>query len=234
MRSTSSDRVVARDLPPETVTTPGAVSDLRTGAWTRLGSGGSLGDAVTESVLSGIALRSHQAARAQGYATGWAEGRRVALARAEAEAEEVRREADVERGRREAEHASALAALEVAAEQMRLRMAEAVEALASRTVEVALELTEAIVGREVATATDPGADGLRRALALLDPTVPTTVRLNPEDRMTLDPVTLDGRTVVVREDPTLQRGDAVAETEDTLVDATIAAALDRVREVLQR
>ncbi len=234
MRSTSCDGVVARDLPPETVTSPGDVSDLRTGAWTRLGTGGSLGDAVTESVLGGIAQRSHQAARAQGYATGWAEGRRVALARAEAEAEAVRRDADVERGRREAEHASALAALEVAAEQMRARMTEALEALADRTVEVALELTEAILGREVATATDPGADALRRALAMVDPTIPATVRLHPEDRMTLDPATLDGRTVVVREDPTLQRGDAVVETEDTLVDATIAAALGRVREVLQR
>lgn len=233
MRSTSSDRVVARDLPPETVTSPGRASDLRTGAWTRLGSGGSLGDAVTESILAGLAERSHQAARAQGYATGWAEGRRVALARAAEEAERVRREVADERARREAEHASALAALEAAVDQLRVRTVEAADELAGHTVEVALELTAAILGREVTTASDPGADALRRALAEVDPTIPTTVRLHPADRAALDPVALAGRKVVVTDDPTLQRGDAVAETDDTLVDATVAAALERVREVLR-
>ena len=234
MRSTSSDGVVARDLPAETLSTPAHGADLRSGAWTRLGSGGVLGDAVTEAILGGIAERSHQAARAQGYATGWAEGRRVALARAAQDAEVVRRAAEDDRARRHAEHLTALAALDAAVEQLHIRMSEAVDAIAEQAVEVALELTSAILGREVATATDPGADALRRAMALVDPHVPATVRMHPEDRATLDPAALENRAVAVLDDPTLSRGDAVAETEDTLVDATIAAALERVREVLTR
>jgi flagellar assembly protein FliH len=234
MRSTSSDGVVARDLPAETLSTPEHGADLRAGAWTRLGSGGALGDAVTEAILGGIAERSHQAARAQGYATGWAEGRRVALARAAEEAEAVRREADADRARRDAEHRDALAALDAAVGQLSTRLAETVDALAGRSVEVALELTHAILGREVATATDPGGDALRRALALVDPHVAVTVRMHPADRATLDPAALQGRAVAVVDDPSLGRGEAVAETENTLVDATVSAALERVREVLTR
>jgi flagellar assembly protein FliH len=234
MRSTSSDGVVARDLPAETLTTPVHDADLRSGDWTRLGSGGALGDAVTEAILGGIAERSHQAAQAQGYATGWAEGRRVALARAAEEAEAVRRAAEAGEARRHAENLDALAALDAAVDQLHTRLAEAVEALAEQTVAVALELTEAILGREVATATEPGGDALRRAMALVDPHVAVTVRMHPEDRATLDPVALEGRAVAVVDDPTLARGDAVAETEDTLVDATVSAALERVREVLTR
>lgn len=234
MTSTSSDGVVARDLQAESLSTAAHTADLRHGAWTRLGSGGALGDAVTEAILGGIAERSHQAARAQGYATGWAEGRRVALARAEQDAEAVRRTAEADRVRRDAEHRDALAALDAAVAQLEQRTAAAVEALAGHTVEVALELTRAILGREVATATDPGADALRRAMALVPPHVDVTVRLNPADRDTLNPEAVEGSTVTVVGDPTVQRGDAVAETDDTFVDATIAAAFERVQEVLAR
>ena len=234
MRSTSSDGVVARHLPADALKSPDHGTELRLGEWTRLGSGGVLGDAVTEAILGGIAERSHQAARAQGYAIGWAEGRRVALARAEEEAEAVRREADEARAGRDAEHRHAMAALDAAAQELGARLQEAVDALAEQAVHAALELTRAVLGREVATAADPGADAIRRAMAMVDPTVPVTVRLHPEDRATLDPAVLEGRTVTVVDDPALARGDAVAETEDILVDATIAAALERVREVLTR
>jgi flagellar assembly protein FliH len=232
MTSTSSDRVIARDLPTETISAPAHSADLRSGDWTRLGSGGVLGDAVTEAVLGEIAEQARQTAQAQGYATGWAEGRRVANARAAEEAAAVRREADAERARRATEHQAAMAALDTAVDAMRTRVTETVEALAGQTVDVALELTRAILGREVITATDPGGDALRRALSLVDPQVSATVRLHPADRAALDPTVLEGREVAVVADPTLERGDAVAETADTLVDATIAAALERVREVL--
>jgi flagellar assembly protein FliH len=127
-----------------------------------------------------------------------------------------------------------MAALDAAVDQLHTRLGEAVGALSEQAVAVALELTEAILAREVATATDPGGDALRRAMALVDPHVAVTVRMHPEDRATLDPVALEGRAVAVVDDPALARGDAVAETEDTLVDATVSAALERVREVLTR
>lgn len=234
MTSTSSDGVVSRPLPDETVEAPAHDVDLRTGSWTRFGTGASLGDPVTEGILGGIAERSHQAAQAQGYAQGWAEGRRIALARAEVEAEEVRRAAEAEQERRQAEHLQALAALEAATAQMSSRLTEALDQLAGHTIEVALRLTEAVVGREVATATDPGADALRRAMTQLDPQVNATVRMNPADRAVLDPAVTEGHHVVVVDDPTVARGGAIAETDHTYVDATVEAALARVREVLTR
>lgn len=234
MRSTSSDGVVSRPLPEDTVEAAAHHVDLRTGAWTRLGSKASLGDSVTEGILGGIAERSQQAARAQGYARGWAEGRRTALARAQEQADEVRRTAAADRERQHAEHRQAIAALEAATAQLGIRLAEALEELAEHTVPATLELTEAVVGREVAAATDPGADALRRAMAQMDPQVTATVRLNPADRALLAPEAAQGRNVVVVDDPSVARGDAVAETPTNLVDATIGAALARVREVLTR
>lgn len=232
--STSSNGVVIRGLPQETAESISHFTDLRKGSWTRLGSGGNLGDEVTEGVLSGIAERAHQAARAQGYAQGWAEGRRVAIEKAQADADAVRRAAADELEQMRAEHRAAMAALETATTQMSTRLAEALDRFAGHTTEVALELAEAVVGREVATATDPGADALRRVIALADPQVTTTVRLNPADVAVLDSAVTEGHNITVVPDPTVGRGDAIAETDHTLVDATIAAALERVREVLTR
>lgn len=232
--STSSDGVVVRDLPAGSTEAPTHYAELRQGDWTRLGSGGNLGDQVTEGVLGRIAERAHQAARAQGYAQGWAEGRRVALVAATAETERLREEAAADRDRQAVEHRAALAALEAATVQLAARLAQALDDLAGEAVEVALSLTEAILGREVASAADPGGDALRRALAHADPQVTTTVRLHPADRALVDPAVTQGHRVVLVDDPGLARGDAVAETDRMLVDATVAAALDRVREVLTR
>src|SRR3712207_5437512 len=78
--------------------------ELRTGSWTRLGSSSVLGDAVTEHTLSGLAEQAQAAARAQGYATGWAQGRRAAEARAEEESRQVAAERLLEDQRRADEH----------------------------------------------------------------------------------------------------------------------------------
>ncbi len=89
--------------------------ELRSGEWTRLGGAAILGDAATEHTLSALAADAQAAARAQGYATGWAEGRRAAEEQAHAaelEAAEQRRVAD---DRREAEHQAAVQALLTAA-----------------------------------------------------------------------------------------------------------------------
>jgi flagellar assembly protein FliH len=66
------------------------------------------------------------------------------------------------------------------------------------------------------------------------PAAAVTVRLHPEDRALLDLTVLAGRPVSLVDDPALTRGDAVVETETGVVDATVGAALDRVREVLGR
>jgi flagellar assembly protein FliH len=234
MTSTSSEPVVLRDLPNDAVAIAGTAQDLRAGAWTRLGRPAVLGDEATEGALQRLAARSRDAARAQGYAAGWAEGRSVALARAELTEQQ-------RAGDREAAHAQALAAqqcaadaLAKAADQYAGATTDLLDALADQAVDLALRIAEAVLGREIQTATDPGGDALRRALTLVPPATPVIVRLHPEDRARLDLTVLDGRPVSFVDDPALGRGDAVVETESGVVDATVGAALDRVREVLGR
>ncbi|MDO9377688.1 MAG: hypothetical protein Q7T56_02480, partial [Nocardioidaceae bacterium] len=70
--------LVLRDLAEVRVHGAPSRGELRTGPWTRLGSPGLAGDPVTESMLTELAARAEAAARAQGYAAGWAEGRREA------------------------------------------------------------------------------------------------------------------------------------------------------------
>jgi flagellar assembly protein FliH len=102
-------------------------------------------------------------------------------------------------------------------------------------VDAALALAEAIVGRELAIATDPGRDAIVRALAVA-PAGPESVlvRLHPTDRSRLGDLhdLALGREVSVVSDPTLAAGDCVVTIGSTDVDATVAAALDRARAAL--
>jgi flagellar assembly protein FliH len=78
---------------------------------------------------------------------------------------------------------------------------------------------------------------MARALALAPSGRPVTVHLHPADHATVTggqpgPVEIEGRSVTLLADPTLQPGDAVAECDATIIDARIAPALARAREVL--
>jgi len=232
MTSSSTDPAVVRDLDRTAVRTLSLDTDLRSGAWTRLGHSGVLGDRPTESTLQGLAETARTAARAQGYATGWAEGRRAGEDAARAEAEAQARLRATEHTRQDAEHEHAVAALREAAQRLQSAVGEVCAAVAAHAVEVALQLTEAVLDREVALAQDPAADAMRRALALLPEAAAVTVRLNPQDRANLGAAELGGPVVRLVEDPALQRGDAVVETDTSVVDATVGAAMARVREVL--
>ncbi len=234
MTSTSAEPVVLRDLSTTSVTDPVAGGDLRAGTWTRLGGSSVLGDLTTEATLDTLAERTRAAAQAQGYAAGWAEGRRRALAAAESTRAEQDARTAAAGAAQVAEQQSLVAALIAAAEQGRADFDARYDALAGQALDLALRIAEEVLQREVAVADQPGTDALRRALAPVDPRVAVTVRLNPADRDQLDPAVLAGRPVTVVADATLARGDAVAETDHGLVDATVAGALARVREVLGR
>lgn len=231
MTSTSSDPVVLRDVPAERLGAGPVGTDLRTGRWTRFGSDAVLGDDATEAALGSLVDAAGGAARAQGYAMGWAEGRRAALARAEADRAERARVHDTEHAGAVAEVVSTADALLRAADRLHAESRAHLDALAGAAVDLALRLAEAVLDRELQVATDPGRDALRRALAALPEPGPVTVRLHPDDLAALGPDAVQDR-VAVRADATLARGDAVAETGTCTVDATIAGALARAREVL--
>lgn len=232
MTSSSTDPAVLRVGDDASVRAHTVDTELRTGTWTRLGGSAVLGDRATEAALTGLAETARAAARAQGYATGWAEGRRAAEEQTRDAIERDARERAADRERQAAEHAAAMAALEGAAQQLRAAVEDVAGTMESAVVELALQISEAVLGREVATSADPGADAVRRALRLLPDGAIATVHLNPEDRARLDPSTFGGLTLRLVDDPTLARGDALVETDQSVVDATMGAALARVREVL--
>lgn len=207
--------------------------DLRTGVWTRLGDAAVLGDPVTEAALGGLAERTHVAARSQGYAVGWAEGRREALVRAsEAEAAAEQRHSDEEE-RREREHRAAIAALADAAAGLRTATREATARIADQATELAFELTRELVGHELSVAADPGAAVITRVLAALPDDSGATVRVAATTAASSTAGLLVEHGVRLVVDPHLGPGDAVVETDRAAVDLCVTSALERLREVLR-
>ncbi len=95
---------------------------------------------------------------------------------------------------------------------------------------LAVELAETILGRELQIAADPGADAIRRALALRAGREPVRVRLHPDDASLVDAAAHPEVEIVV--DPSVRPGAALAELGDGFADLSVDAALARVREVL--
>lgn len=207
---------------PTTVVLP----ELRTGEWTRFGNNAVLGDTITEQTLSTLAESTRVAAGSQGYAVGWAEGQRAARAAAELEAEAVRTEHAAAEARRQVEHAAAVAALNAAAHQVQQSVAGICSTIENQASELAWELTRELVGYELS---GPGIDVLRRVLALAPDEDIVRVRLHPAD---LGAAAGDLELVVVP-DPALDRGDALVEIDDHVLDLRLAPALQRVREALR-
>ncbi|AIY16322.1 hypothetical protein GUY44_21325 [Pimelobacter simplex] len=205
--------------------------ELRVGTWTRLGSSNVLGDPVTESLLGGIAAEARDAARAQGYAVGWAEGRRAAAA--EAAVEEARRvalhtEAET---RREDEHRAALDALGGAAEQVRGLLDDLARAIEAQAVDLAWSLTTTVLGLQVAKMGPQ--DVVARVLQVLPPAPVGTVRLHPSVAGSSAAQDLLSRGLDVVADAGLGSADAVVEAVDgSVVDLRVREAMARVREVL--
>ncbi|GGM60963.1 FliH/SctL family protein [Dactylosporangium sucinum] len=173
-------------------------------------------------------------AEAVGYASGWAQGMREAQASADEEADRVAAEMEAMAGMHRRRVEQALQAVGAAAAELERRMVPAAQDVEDQIVATAFALAEAVLGRELRTAAEPGREALARALALAPSGSPVTVRLNPDDRRTIGQtdLVLDGRAVSVVEDANLRPGDALAVCDATTVDARLGPALERVREVL--
>jgi flagellar assembly protein FliH len=170
--------------------------------------------------------------RASGHSAGYAAGLRAA-------ADEMAAQA--------AQHEAALAQA-LADGQARIHEALSVlnaasQALARRTVPVvaeaqdaiaatAVELAEAIIGRELSHEETSASSALHRALADVEPDLVRQVRLNPEDLAVLERQGALAAGITFVADATLGRGDAISEFEDGYLDARIATALARARSAL--
>jgi flagellar assembly protein FliH len=201
--------------------------------------------------------RAKKQAQTAGYAEGWAQGQRAAAMEAQAAAERARAHEQAHEQRRAAALAQAVNALGRAVTGLENQLMPTMHELQEAVLAHAFELAEAIVGRTLHDPEGRAADALRRAMSAAPDHGEITVSLHPDDYRNLvgtatDAVPLptpgpsdgaenlpkgvynyEGRPVHLRPDPTLNPGDAVAETGTTTVDASIATAVARAREALR-
>lgn len=182
---------------------------------------------------------ARRGAAAQGYAAGWADGQRTAAAEVRAEA--ARQAAATEQNQRSQAEAllAGLQGLQAAVAQLENRMAEPMAEAETALATAAVDLAEAILGRELALAADPGLDAVRRALALAPANRPVVVRMNPVEadavRAIFDSKSADfaiGREISVVPDPSVLAAGCVIECDATRIDAQLGPALQRVWAVL--
>lgn len=212
--------------------TPLRTPELRHGAWTRLGDKRVLGDAPSETVFDQLAERAWVAARSQGYAVGYSDGRRKAAATAAGVARELAAERAAADEQRQQEHAAAMSALRAAAEHLRELVSATCAGIEEQATGLALALTEELVGHELRT--DAPADVVRRVLQVLPGGgVNVLVRLHPTTLGSAASGELSGEGVRLMADSTLGVHDAVVELADRVLRLDVGGALERVREVLR-
>lgn len=169
---------------------------------------------------------------ARGHAAGYAAGLRAAEADTAALRSALREEHDALERRRRAELDEAIAVLRAAARALNDATVPVVSDSQEVLVASALELTEAIVGHELADAEGSARAALARVLDRPIATVHPVVRMNPDDLIVLAPQVRANAEITFVPDPELSRGDAIAEFPDGFLDARIGTALERAKAVL--
>lgn len=186
--------------------------------------------ALAQTLLGTLAADAREEGYQQGFVLGRAEARAEVEAAAAAEAARARSARLAAEQRQAQEHAAGVAALESAAVQVRDLLQELTARIEAQATDLAFALVDTIMAREAAAATP--ADVVRRVLQVLPATTTATVRLHPSIVSTgvvQDLLTL-GLAVVA--DETLEPADALVESDGSVVDLRISAAMARVREVL--
>jgi len=155
-------------------------------------------------------------------------------------AEGIKRERESQEARRREKRLSLEGALSEAVQSLSRSQGEGLAIIRDEVVSFALELAEAVIGRELELASGPVRDALRRALQLAPPGVVLTVHVNPVDSSLLDQkflseleASVPGSSLSLSEDPTVEPGGCVVESGACRIDAQIGPALQRAREALQ-
>lgn len=176
-------------------------------------------------------VKADTVAFAHGHTAGYTAGLRKATA-----------EADARRLEMEAEHSAALLHAEARTDRALELLGGAVEAVNAAVLPVvtdaqdalvaaAMDLAETIIGVELGDGELSSRAALARALAVTPPAGSVTVRMHPTDLSVIGAGTLPAG-VLLTADPTLARGDAVADYEHGHLNATIGSALARARTAL--
>ncbi|MEJ5913342.1 FliH/SctL family protein [Pseudokineococcus sp. 1T1Z-3] len=220
--STSPDRAGTMTFPLPRQDGPPRPAPWLVGADSVRGAGSSGGEGRGDGRAAGYAA---------GYASGWAAGAAAAAQRAQAalDAELERRLAERAREREQAR--SALLALLRATADLDARHVPVIGECTDALARTGIELATAVVGAEVRGGAGARA-ALLRALAPCPPAGAVVVRLHPGDLVEVRAAGEVPDRVELVADPSLERGDAIAEHPGGSVDARLRAAVDRAREVL--
>jgi len=233
---TSSSDAVIRGGAATGATAMRLDNDLAVGRWTRLGGAGVRGDRGAESQLGDLADQVRAAARAEGYTAGWSEGHRTGLDKVmqgrAADQAQMAEQLSEQAGRT----AAALQALDIAAGQMQQRAAADRAQIEQRLSAVVVDLVEAVIGAELRDGGARATAALTRALSAAPQEGSVTVRMNPGDHAMLIELGMSSpqERIVLVADAGVAPGDAEVLGQTTYVDASISAAIERVREVLAR
>lgn len=176
--------------------------------------------------------RIEEQARASGHAAGYAAG--AAAARADAN---VAREIADQVAARELEAGAlkvrrALTVLNAASAALDARTVPVLESVERQLAGAAVEIAEALIGRELSSSEDSARAALQRAM---NPNVPApvhTVRMNPADLSALPEDVRAGTAATLVSDASLQPGDAVAEYPSGILDARLSTAVARFKAAL--
>jgi len=177
--------------------------------------------------------RERERARRQGHALGYAEGMREAAAHARREAERAAAERLAAQAADAAAMAATRAAVEEAAASLASRTAALAELAEERMWELAVELAEAILDRELSDPVRAARTALQRAQNVADGAPGAVVILSPDDVATLDRLGERPEGVAVETSASLSPGDAVVHVGDGRVDLRVRDAVARARAALQ-
>jgi flagellar assembly protein FliH len=130
-----------------------------------------------------------------------------------------------------ARFSGAVDALDAAARQLAQADAVTLAELDEQATALALNVAQAVIGRELAAAADPGADALARALAFAPDRGDLVARLHPGDVAALGAIDglLPGREVAIVADAGVEPGGCIIEIGACTIDAQIEPAFERVR-----
>jgi flagellar biosynthesis/type III secretory pathway protein FliH len=152
--------------------------------------------------------------------------------KARREAHELRQEAR-EEGRREGYREL----VEVVG-QVRRRYRQIQDEAEADTLELAFRVARQLIGREIEREPEVVADMVAESLEHVRGKRQVVVHVHPADRRTLEvhrsalSEQAEGASIYLEEDPSIERGGCVIETEDNRIDARLELQLERLREAI--
>ena len=178
------------------------------------------------------AERAAERGRAQGHAAGYAAGLHAAAAETARLRQELKTRFDAETAALRARADHALQLLNAAEQSVAQQTVPVITEVQDSLAAAALDLAEALLGRELANGEASARAALDRALSGVDVRLVQQVRMHPADLGVLGDDVLNQAGVMFAADPSLKRGDAVTDFPDGFLDATLGSALARAKAAL--